>query len=143
MGPRCKVKLQEARTGCWKTDKQCVGAYVHHKVSKRVFSSEKASAALRGPTFDTIPVPSKEVKPVPRLLWDVRALCEMFKCTTPPKVCVRSKLVLYVLKQYGFVDASGCGVGGTITTPKVIKLQEGIGVATQWRSHQIGESIRI
>eukprot|EP00978_Attheya_sp_CCMP212_P045359 scaffold343256_cov35-Attheya_sp.AAC.1 len=77
---------------------------------------------MRPPDFNSIPIPVK-VKSVERFLWDVRALSDMFKSSTAPKVCVRAA-TLYILK-YGFVDASGCGVGATITsTPKGIRLRE-------------------
>eukprot|EP00978_Attheya_sp_CCMP212_P036397 scaffold164821_cov35-Attheya_sp.AAC.1 len=54
--------------------------------------------------------------------------------------CESAHDTVYILK-YGFVDASGCGVGATITRPKGIRLREGIwGVdssdeSSNWREY--------
>jgi hypothetical protein len=98
-------------------------AYIHQRISEGVLSADQASTALRPPAFASIPVPV-EIKPVPRLIDDLRALNTLFDQTTPPRTVVRSAS-LYMLK-YGFVDASGCGVGGAITTPTGIRLREGV-----------------
>eukprot|EP00978_Attheya_sp_CCMP212_P011909 scaffold29619_cov63-Attheya_sp.AAC.4 len=84
---------------------------------------EQAADALRPPNFNAIPIPVK-IKLVEHLLRDVRALSQMFKSSTAPKVCVCAA-ILYILPYYGFVDMSGCGVGATVTTPKGIRLREG------------------
>jgi hypothetical protein len=115
--------LPQRDEGGWKKTDNQWAAYVHQKLSDGELSVEQAAEAMRPPDFNTIPIPVR-VKPVERLLWDVRALSEMFKSNTAPKVCVRSA-ILYILK-YGFVDASGCGLGATMTTPKGIRLREGI-----------------
>jgi len=107
--------------GWKKTDKQWA-AYVYQKVSEGSLSNDQAAGALRPPEFASIPVPT-DVKPVSRLASDIKALMKLFELTTPPRTCVRAAL-FYSLK-YGFVDASGCGVGATITTPEGIRLREG------------------
>jgi hypothetical protein len=122
----------------WKqTDRQWV-AYVHQQLSDGTMSLEQADYALRPPDFDSSSVPLM-ARAVPRLIWDMRALKEFFSCTTAPRVCVRSTM-LFILK-YGFVDASGCGVGATITTPSGLRFREGVwGVdssdeSSNWREY--------
>jgi hypothetical protein len=98
-------------------------AYIHQRLSEGVLSADQAVTALRPPAFASIPIPV-EVKPVSRLLDDLKALSTLFAQTTPPRTLVRAAC-LYMIK-YGFVDASGCGVGGAITTPTGIRLREGV-----------------
>eukprot|EP00978_Attheya_sp_CCMP212_P006420 scaffold14650_cov34-Attheya_sp.AAC.2 len=86
-------------------------------------SLEQAEYALRPPDFDPTSVPVM-ARAVPRLIWDMRALKEFFSCMTAPKVCVRSTML--GLLKYGFVDASGYGVGATITTPSGLRFREGV-----------------
>eukprot|EP00978_Attheya_sp_CCMP212_P049351 scaffold653047_cov59-Attheya_sp.AAC.1 len=101
-------------------------------------SLEQAEYALRRQAFDSTPIPVM-ARAVPQLIWDMHALKEFFSCTMAPRVCVRST-VLFLLK-YGFVDASGCGVGATITTPNGLRFREGIwGVnssneSSNWREY--------
>eukprot|EP00978_Attheya_sp_CCMP212_P010906 scaffold26569_cov60-Attheya_sp.AAC.2 len=105
--------------GWKKTDKQWA-AYVYQKVSEVFLSNDQAAGALRPPEFASIPVPT-DAKPVSRLVGDIEGLMKLFEPTTPPRTCVRAAL-FYSLK-YGSVDASGCGVGATITTPEGIRLR--------------------
>eukprot|EP00978_Attheya_sp_CCMP212_P038206 scaffold187156_cov49-Attheya_sp.AAC.1 len=107
--------------GWKKTDKQWA-AYVYQKVSEGSLSNDQAAGALRPPEFASIPV-STDVKHVSRLASDIKALMKLFEPTTPPRTFVRA--ALFYSLEYGFVDASGCGVGATITTPEGIRLRKG------------------
>ena len=71
--------------GWKKADNQWV-AYIHQKLSDGDLSVKQAADAMRPPDFNTIPIPVK-VKPMEHLLWNVRALSEIVKSNTAPKVC--------------------------------------------------------
>jgi hypothetical protein len=128
----------------WKqTDRQW-RACIHQRLSDRVI----CQTSIWRPTSTRVSIHSNrlpsDVKPVPQLLDNPHALNKVFEQTTPaPWACVRMAAI-YLLK-YGSVDASGCGgVGGTITTPTGIRLQEGVwGVLTHKMNHLAGLHIQI
>jgi hypothetical protein len=77
------------------------------------------------------------VRPVPRLLQDVRALDTLTSSTTPPLRLVRPNKVNSV--RYGFGDASGSGFGSTFDEKLAVLYRHGIwgadgeGTSSNWR----------
>jgi hypothetical protein len=77
---------------------------------------------LNPPSFEDIPQP-KTVKCVPELAQALPALELLFSQETPPIMLVRSASLLYV--RYGFADASGTGLGTSITIDEGIRVHIG------------------
>jgi hypothetical protein len=78
---------------------------------------------LNPPSFEDIPQP-KTVKSVPELAQALPALELLFSQETPPRMLVKSASLLYILR-YGFADASGTGLGASITTDEGIRVRIG------------------
>ena len=84
--------------------------YIHHK-------TKRTDNKLAGYNYP------KTVKPVPRLIHDLRALQALTSSKIAPVIIVRSKKMLVVL--YGFGDASEGGFGSSFTVADGIDVQTG------------------
>jgi hypothetical protein len=62
---------------------------------------------------------------LPRLFDDMEFLTQFFESATPPKVRVRSRLLL-IMVVYGFGDASGQGFGSTFTVANGVSYRIGV-----------------
>jgi hypothetical protein len=106
----------------WKTNETQWDTYIYEKLDRGDVSSEEAHQMLNPPSFEDIPQP-KEVKCVPELAQALTALKLLFSQEEPPRMLVRSASLLYI--QYGFADASGTGLGASVTTDEGIRVRIG------------------
>jgi hypothetical protein len=86
-------------------------------------TEDEALEAINPPDYDDIPTP-KDVLPVTRLEWDLKALQSILSAKHPPEVMIRTLKVYNVI--YGFRDASGKGFGSTVTSKLGTKYRIGI-----------------
>jgi hypothetical protein len=114
--------LPRRDTKGWKMNVKRWDAYVHSKLDKEDITPEEAHEMLHPPAYENITAPP-EVPCIPELLQALPALETFFKQPNPPRILVRSAHLLYV--RYGFADASGTGLGASITTDEGIRIRIG------------------
>ena len=109
----------------WKLSHKEIGAWLEHKADDGVGQDE---------IYDLLNVGAPlEVTPVPRFFDDLTFLSQFFASDSPPRVMVRSRLLVMVV--YGFGDASGKGFGATFTVPNGISYRIGV-----WKPDESAES---
>ena len=88
-----------------------------HKISKSRIPSKSPSGDPKGASAPG------EIKPVPRLSWDLSALQRLFCNEEPPQLLVRGQLVHAV--KYAFGDASKAGFGSSWISADGVKYRFG------------------
>jgi hypothetical protein len=123
----------------WKIAERSWDAYVHQQVAEGLMTEDEALKAINPPDYDDILTP-KEVLPVTRLEWDLKALQSILSAEHPPEVMICTLKVYNVI--YGFGDALGKGVGSTVTSNSGTKYRIGIwepdaeGNSSNWREFE-------
>jgi hypothetical protein len=108
-------------------------------VAEGLMTEDEALEAINPPDYDDIPTP-KDVLPVTRLEWDLKALQSILSAKHPPELMIRTLKVYNVI--YGFGDASGKGFGRTVTSKSGTKYRIGIwepdaeGNSSNWREFE-------
>jgi hypothetical protein len=106
----------------WKLSEKHWEAYIYAKLEKAEITEEEADQMLHPPSFEDIDRPTT-LGCAPELLQALPARDQFFSQESPPKMLVRSETLLYI--QCGFVDASGTGLGPSITTDQGIRVRIG------------------
>jgi hypothetical protein len=103
------------------------------KARKPELTEEEADQMLNPPSFQDIDHPTR-LGCAPELLQALPALDRFFSQQSPPKMLVRLENLMYI--RYGFVDASGTGLGSSIMTDQGTWGKDSEDDSSNWREFE-------
>jgi hypothetical protein len=109
----------------WKLNESEWLAYMSAKVEQGVMKHEEVTSIINDSKEKKLVEPPTSMMLTQHLQDDIIALHEFFESSTPPEVQARRQAIHLLL--YGFADASGGGLGSTITMPGIgIRCRVGV-----------------